>query len=780
MINIRTKLILSFLIFVFVFITAAVGMSYAGYNLVVSKIVASADNNNERISGIHDIKDLVSSEQALIAGGITGSDISGNERFKAINDRIKQGIDTLLKQSGTQDAEELKKLEDLSKQYSGSYKNVLSAIQQSDKKEFNNLFLSFKNDYDALLQQEQQLKDRFNTAAYNRLNEITSAVDKAKGLIAEQSSAFQGIIADLQKLKDELNSIASLPAINEQGGRNTEYDRLIIAAGERFSTVEKAVADTALNTDDAGKILGKSGISIMANDISGLNNAGRLIYWTQAKFGAASSALVTGGGIPEGYVQAEEKFNEYLKALAGQVTPQSKGLTDSIGQAGAAMDEKFDKIRGCYEKIENAQLDSKFAESGKIFDLQQQSLEKLEASFKQYLAEDIKKSDKLKNTLIWELAAMVFLSLLIGMLIALLLSRNIATPIKNLTNLLGKAEKGDLTVRVRNERRDEIGRLGEKVNNILDGQQRMVEHVKITTGDIGALGKRLSELFAHSRDNVVKLSNGVNNVIDSIKTGVKQPSESLKGINKISAGVDGFSAATDKMVRDGMKAVDTAISGEKSVEEAEAVIKNVIDTVRQIADSINQLDASSNKISIITNTITEIASKTNLLALNAAIEAARAGQQGKGFTVLADEIRKLSEGSNKAAGEIKGLIAEIQHRIQFAVGRIGDGVSSVDASVFKIKNARAVILEITESIRYVVESLKAAALTVQDQKSTTAELVKVMELLAGSAGRTAAAGENVDAELEKQKDTLKQMEEMSGKLDEVSDNLDRVLEHFSI
>ena len=264
---------------------------------------------------------------------------------------------------------------------------------------------------------------------------------------------------------------------------------------------------------------------------------------------------------------------------------------------------------------------------------------------------------------------MALVSLLIGMLIALLLSRNIVKPIKNITSLLGRAESGDLTVRTSVGSRDEIGMLSEKVNRVLDSQQKMVEQVASTTGDIGILRKKLAELFHHSRDNAGKVHSSVKSAVEGIKADGKRPDINIKGINELAAGVGDFSAATDKVVKDGMKAIEAAITGEKSVEEAGDAIKNVTGTVREIADSINQLDASSNKIGIITNTITEIASKTNLLALNAAIEAARAGQQGKGFTVLADEIRKLAEGSNKAAGEIKALIAEIQKRIRLRRGQ---------------------------------------------------------------------------------------------------------------
>jgi methyl-accepting chemotaxis protein len=349
-----------------------------------------------------------------------------------------------------------------------------------------------------------------------------------------------------------------------------------------------------------------------------------------------------------------------------------------------------------------------------------------------------------------------------------------------MTNLLEKAGKGDLTERIRSGRSDEIGKLGQRVNDVLDGQQRMLEQVRTTSGDIGTLRKGLSDLFAHSRESAGKVSNGLKNIMENIFTSAKHPAINPERSTLIHNETDGLAATTGKAVAEGMKVMEIAVTGEKSVQEAQMVIRNATETVRQIADSINDLEDSSSKIGAITNTITEIASKTNLLALNAAIEAARAGQQGKGFTVLADEIRKLSDGSNKAAGEIKQLIKEIQGRIQLAVDRISDGVSSVDEGAGKIESARNSILEISGTVNQIVETLKEAANTVKIKQDNTEELIGTIDSLTRAASQTAASGEAIDEGLELQHKTMKQIEDMTFKLDEVTGTLDSLVEQFKI
>ena len=376
------------------------------------------------------------------------------------------------------------------------------------------------------------------------------------------------------------------------------------------------------------------------------------------------------------------------------------------------------------------------------------------------------------------LAGISFISLFIGMFAALWLSGNILVPVRNMTRLLDKASKGDLTDRVRYKRRDELGELGEKVNVVLDEQQKMIEQVKTTSNNIGKLRNSLAELFSHSTENAGKVSMTFRSVVESLMSSEKVPETGAAAAAEDDA--DTLAATAEKAVEDGIKAIEIAASGERSVQEAEEVIRNVTDTVKQIAGSINELEESSDRIGNITNTITEIASKTNLLALNAAIEAARAGQQGKGFTVLAEEIRKLSERSNAAAKEIRQQINEIQGKVRYAVERIGDGVAGVDVGVGKIHHARGSILEITDMINQAVETLRAAANAISSRQEIKAKPTVTAGIPEEATSRTVVSGEELDAELELQQKTIKEMEAVTEKLDEVTNTLNELLERFNI
>lgn len=521
--------------------------------------------------------------------------------------------------------------------------------------------------------------------------------------------------------------------------------------------------------------LSAAGLQEALQRLSSVNAA---LTLTAEAYGRAQAGLaVAGSPETESALNAIKSAAAELEKLGSELNSEHAALAAEAAAQCSRMEEAIGSLLEAKKGLEDNGLSESFAGASDLYDRQIELLSKLETSYKSYLADDLERSRELKNNLLITLAVISFISLFIGMFAALWLSGNILGPIRNMTNLLDKASKGDLSGRVRDRRRDELGELGEKVNVVLDGQQKMLEQVRTTSTSIGKLRNSFVELFSHSRENTGKVSKGFRSIMDGLMAVIK-----TSGTETTAAAdeTDIIAVTAGKAVEDGMKAIEIATNGERSVQEAEEVIRNVTDTVKQIAASINELEDSSGKIGNITDTITEIASKTNLLALNAAIEAARAGQQGKGFTVLAEEIRKLSERSNAAAKEIRHLISEIQERIQYAVERIGDGAASVDVGVGKINHARNSILEMTGVIRQIVETLKATANAISSGQESTAELAGTISTIEKAANETAASGEELDAELELHQKTLKEMEAVTEKLDEVTDALNELLERFRI
>jgi methyl-accepting chemotaxis protein len=233
-------------------------------------------------------------------------------------------------------------------------------------------------------------------------------------------------------------------------------------------------------------------------------------------------------------------------------------------------------------------------------------------------------------------------------------------------------------------------------------------------------------------------------------------------------------------MQDGMKTIEIISSSEKSIEHAESTILGTNEKVKDIVESIGLLNESSDKIGEITNTISDIASKTNLLALNAAIEAAKSGEYGKGFAVLAEEIRKLAERTNEAAGDIKGQIGDIQERIYGTVEEINSGVDSFGDSIEKVENVKHSIQESIGSIKLVVDKLKDTNTKLQDQREDMEDLHRIIENIQGTDFESIILEEDYDKNIDAQDSVINKVKNVTDMLDTAKDRIDKLMNDLNI
>lgn len=787
MINVRNKMLLAFGIIIVISVISFC-ISFWGYSSILSA-VNHIDSNKELEDSINSIKSRVFEEQQILAGSIISHE-SSKKNFDDLYNSVNTDIDKLL--SGNKKGEQVKRLEgkdvkelntlkEINIKYHELFVNqILTEIEQDNKRKLLTLFTEEGKSFANVLELEQKLFDTIGNRVDSGLADCVKNLQSLKVLNAGQVAGIQKLNGYLEEYRD-----AYKKAENSGGDQSSEtyYKTLaellenlgnslgkISAQGNNINssmTASKAVLDQLRLEDIQRNLLIRANVS-------------KLIFATQSKYYYQADAMIAKDEAFDKYKNEVETVNKHIQTLSKSLYGDEIKVIDNIKAANADMDKSFDPILAEVRRINSNPLIGQYNNSVELMKQYDTSTKKLEGSFKGYLTNDVKSSEKIREGIIISLVIVTLISLVLGMVLALVLSNNILNPIRAMTHLLNKAVDGDLTVRAQLNRNDEIGELGEKVNCILDGQQKMVGQVMSTTKDISTLKQKLSEVFNQSRENISKISGGIKNVVDNIKNGVPSSHNSFKNMDQLVSGVKGVSEATSKVVNDGIKAIEVACTGEKSVEEAEVVIKKVTDTVQQIAGSINELEFSSGKIGDITNTITDIASRTNLLALNAAIEASRAGQQGKGFAVLADEIRKLAEGSNRAAGEIKNQIKEIQGKIQFAVDNMNQGVHGVEEGVEKINQVKTNINEIIDSMRYVVDSVKDTAEIAYKQTDTTEAFVKVVDNITKAASDTVSTSEKLNKNVEVQTGIFKEMEALSKKLDEASENLCQVLKQVKV
>lgn len=314
----------------------------------------------------------------------------------------------------------------------------------------------------------------------------------------------------------------------------------------------------------------------------------------------------------------------------------------------------------------------------------------------------------------------------------LLISRMVVTPIRDMFGLMSRAEQGDLTVRSTNQAKDETGLLSDSFNKMVEGVNRVIKEINTSAMNLAASSQQIS---ASTQE---------------IASGTQQQAQSTETMHEM------MNQFTDAVQQVAQNAEQAALNSDSAVTVANTggqIIHGAIEAMRIIAQKIEDLSGKSDAIGEIIEVIDEIAEQTNLLALNAAIEAARAGEAGKGFAVVADEVRKLAERSGKATKEIADLIESIQKNT-------ADSVQSVKSGNEKAAQASESFEEIVNVIRQSANRVTEIAAASEQQAAQAAEVLKSVENMAAITEETSAGTQQTAAtanELARMSEALSQL-----------------------
>jgi methyl-accepting chemotaxis protein len=280
----------------------------------------------------------------------------------------------------------------------------------------------------------------------------------------------------------------------------------------------------------------------------------------------------------------------------------------------------------------------------------------------------------------------------------------ITRPLRELQDLAEGLHYGNLNVKIAVSKKDEFGILGNHFNNAIEKLNDMMKNVKnvvaVTISNSEKLDKSASKIASNSKEQSNKTTNTA--------ASMEELSSSFIDVAKNTAAAAQSSKDASKLAIEGGQVVSETIEG----------MNDIASAVNDSAQTIEDLGVRSEQIGEIIKVIDDIASQTNLLALNAAIEAARAGEQGRGFAVVADEVRKLAERTTSATNEIGDTIKSIQSDTHRAVESMHGGRKKAESGVELANKAGDALQRIVESVQNVTDMAQQVAVAAEEQSVT--------------------------------------------------------------
>ena len=385
------------------------------------------------------------------------------------------------------------------------------------------------------------------------------------------------------------------------------------------------------------------------------------------------------------------------------------------------------------------------------------------------------------STLMKTMMGLALLMLIIVSAVIVYISERLSKPVRTLRDECELINSGDLTKRpLCLDTTDELGALAHgfsdmrhTMRDLITGITKNAERVSASSEELTAAAQQTAEASTSVATSVVDIAEGIGKQSESITATtatVKEISEQTENVANNASAIAIVTAQTVEAVKHGQAAIQDIVTAMGDINDGTGTVKN----------TIAKLAKQSDEISKIVDVITGIAEQTNLLALNAAIEAARAGEAGRGFAVVADEVRKLAEESGASATKIAELVATIQTDMKEAVEASAQSSQSVEGSRQSVKEADEIFTSIQLQIEALAGGIQDVSNSIQTISEGTKSMSGEMDSIASISHENASRTQSVSATTEEQSASSEEIAASTRNLSQLAEDLQGEVHKFKV
>jgi methyl-accepting chemotaxis protein len=389
---------------------------------------------------------------------------------------------------------------------------------------------------------------------------------------------------------------------------------------------------------------------------------------------------------------------------------------------------------------------------------------------------------RIETNQLMTIGTIIALLTIMGLIFGVIILRSIIKPLYLLRNRINEIASGDadLSQRIILNTKDELGEVATSFNKMVDNLQQLILQVGESAEQIVASAEQLTASAEQTNKATEQIASAIEEVAAGTDKQLQSSEKTVQIVKEISISGQQIAINAQNASDTAMQTSEKAMGGNHSIQTAITQMNSINETVEGLAQAVKRLGDRSKEIGQIVEVITAIAAQTNLLALNAAIEAARAGEHGKGFAVVADEVRKLAEQSAQSAEQIAQLVTTIQTDTNKTIESTEIAAKEVVQGIGIVNIAGESFKQIQDAISEVANQIQQVSSAIQQMSEGTEQMANSIHLVSEVAEIAASRTQNVSAATEEQLASMEEISASAFSLSKMAEALKTVVGKFKV